>query len=84
MTVAIFNLKTKEFIPILDVEEAQNTDSKIGVITFTFSNNMIVRKWYGKKVRKWVEKLFKETHIYTGGCREAIFNGNEYELVPIS
>ena len=84
MTVAIFNLKTKEFIAILDIEEAQNTDGKIGAITFTFSNNMLVRKRYGKNVRKGVEKFLKETHIYTGGCREAIFNGNEYELVPIS
>lgn len=84
MSVAIFNLKTKEFIAILDVEEAQNTDGKIGAITFTFSNNMIIRKRYGNKIRKWVENLFKEQHIYTGGCREVVFNGNEYELLPIS
>ena len=57
---------------------------KIGAITFTFSNNMVIRNRYGKKIRRWVEKFFKEAHIYTGGCREAIFNGNEYELVPIS
>lgn len=84
MTVAIFNLKTKEFIAILDIEEAQNTDGKIGAITFTFSNNMVIRNRYGQKIRRWTEKFLKETHIYTGGCREAIFNGNEYELVPIS
>ena len=84
MTVAIFNLKTREFLVILDVETAPNTDLKIGAITFTFSNNIVIRKRYGKKVKKWVEKFFKEAHIYTGGCREAIFNGNEYELVPIS
>lgn len=84
MSVAIFNLKTAEFIAILDVETAPNTDLKIGAITFTFSNNIVIRKRYGKKVKKWVEKFFKEAHIYTGGCREAIFNGNEYELVPIS
>lgn len=83
MTVAIFNLKTKEFIAILDIEEAQNTDGKIGAITFTFSNNMVIRNRYGQKIRRWTEKFLKETHIYTGGCREAIFNGNEYELVPI-
>ena len=84
MTVAIFNLKTREFLVILDVETAPNTDLKIGAITFTFSNNIVIRKRYGKKVKKWVEKFFKEAHIYTDGCREAIFNGNEYELVPIS
>lgn len=84
MTVAIFNLKTREFLVILDVETAPNTDLKIGAITFTFSNNMVIRNRYGKKIRRWVEKFFKETHIYTGGCQEAIFNGNEYELVPIS
>ena len=84
MTVAIFNLKTREFLVILDVETAPNTDLKIGAITFTFSNNIVIRKRYGKKVKKWIEKFFKEAHIYTGGCREAIFNGNEYELVPIS
>ena len=84
MSVAIFNLKTAEFIAILDVETAPNTDFKIWAITFTFSNNMVIRNRYGQKIRRWTEKFLKETHIYTGGCREAIFNGNEYELVPIS
>lgn len=84
MSVAIFNLKTAEFIAILDVETAPNTDFKIEAITFTFSNNMVIRNRYGQKIRRWTEKFLKETHIYTGGCREAIFNGNEYELVPIS
>ena len=84
MSVAIFNLKTAEFIAILDVETAPNTDFKIGAITFTFSNNMVIRNRYGQKIRRWTENFLRETHIYTGGCREAIFNGNEYELVPIS
>ena len=61
-----------------------NTDFKIGAITFTFSNNMVIRSRYRQKIRRWTEKFLKETHIYTGGCREAIFNGNEYELVPVS
>ena len=75
MTVVIFNLKTKEFIAILSVESAENTDKDMGAITFTFSKNMVIRNRYGQKIRRWTENFLRETHIYTDGCQEVIFNG---------
>lgn len=84
ISVAIFNLKTKEFITILDVETViLDTGEEVGALTFLFSGNLMIRKRYGKKIRRWADNFFREAHIYTGGCREAIFNGKEYELIPI-
>ena len=73
MTVAIFNLKTAEFITIMDVESAKDSFAgEVGAITFTFSRNLLIRKRYGKKVRRWAEEFFKKTNIYPDGCREVI------------
>lgn len=90
MTVAIFNLKTGEFIAILDVEPAKPSVDEIeeifkgiGAITFTFSRNLVIRKRYGQKVRRWVEEFFKENNIYPLGCCEVIFENNENKLIPI-
>ena len=84
MTVAIFNLKTAEFITIMDVESAKDSFAgEVGAITFTFSRNLLIRKRYGKKVRRWAEEFFKKTNIYPDGCREVIFENNGYKLIPI-
>ena len=90
MSVAIFNLKTAEFIAILDVEPAKPSVDEIeeifkgiGAITFTFSRNLVIRKRYGQKVRRWVEEFFKENNIYPLGCCEVIFENNENKLIPI-
>lgn len=84
MTVAIFNLKTAEFITIMDVESAKDSFAgEVGAITFTFSRNLLIRKRYGKKVRRWAEEFFKKTNIYPDGCREVIFENNRYKLIPI-
>ena len=84
LTVATFNLKTAEFITIMDVESAKDSFAgEVGAITFTFSRNLLIRKRYGKKVRRWAEEFFKKTNIYPDGCREVIFENNGYKLIPI-
>ncbi len=78
----VFNSVSKEFIAALDVEPLNN-DFNEGGITFTFSDNLVVRRRYELKLKRWVNNLFVETGLYPGGCSEAIFNGKEYVLVPI-
>ena len=78
----VFNSVSKEFIAALDVEPLDN-DCNEGGITFTFSDNLVVRRRYELKLKRWVNNLFVETGLYPGGCSEAIFTGKEYVLVPI-
>ena len=84
ISITIFNMVTKEFIAILDVEPIPDTESKEAGILFTFSRNKIIRKRYGEKVKRIINNLLKEDGMYPNGCKEVIWTGKDYVLIPIN
>lgn len=83
ISLLVFNFATKEFIVALDVDPLIEGEYQKGGIIFTFSDNLLVRKKYENRVKRWVNSLLIEKGVYPGGCKEAWYNGTEYIFLPI-
>lgn len=82
-SVAVFNLKNKEFIATLDIEPIPESEFSMGAITFVFSSNLLIKRKYEQKLKHWINELLKEKGFYTKGCKEVVWNGREDILVPL-
>ena len=82
-SVAVFNLKNKEFIATLDIEPIPESEFSMGAITFVFSSNLLIKRKYEQKLKHWINELLKEKGLYPKGCKEVVWNGREDILIPL-
>lgn len=82
ISLIVFNMKTKEFIAIIDVVQVGYTENAI--IGFTFSTNELVKRRYESKLKNRIKDLLIEKQI----CKtltEEIWSKQKaiYEYVPM-
>lgn len=83
ISVAVFNINTKEFITMLDIEPIKKGEYEEGIIAFTFSGNLLKKKRYEPKLKRWINELLIEKMVYPKGCKELVYYPNGQKIVPI-
>ena len=61
ISLIVFNMKTKEFIAIMDVIQVGNSEKAI--IGFTFSNNEVIKRHFESKLKKRIKEILIEQKI---------------------
>ena len=82
MSLVIFNMKTGEFVALMDVVSRSCFGDDVSV-GFTFSANKVLKKRYESIVKKRVKELFEDAKITSGELKEEFFNGKDYEPIPM-
>lgn len=82
ISLIVFNIKTKEFIAMLDVMQVGKSEE--AVVGFTFSTNEVIRRRSESKLKSRIKELLIDEKICKS-MKEEVWNtqkGN-YELIPM-
>ena len=68
---------------MLDIEPIKKGEYEEGIIAFTFSGNLLKKKRYEPKLKRWINELLIEKMVYPKGCKELVYYPNGQKIVPI-
>lgn len=80
-SIAVFDLATKDFIAILDVETKPDTNWCKAGVTFTFAKG---KESFREKVKKDFYKICKDSGLFVDGIEEVTWKGNQPTFNPIT